>query len=58
LILAPYAVMDYLVAHEVAHRKQMNHGPKFWALCATLTKDVPTARDWLNNHGQELMVWR
>lgn len=58
LLLAPYAVMDYLVAHEVAHRKQMNHGPKFWALCATLTKDVPAARDWLNTHGQELMVWR
>lgn len=58
LILAPYGVMDYLVAHEVAHRKQMNHGPKFWALCATLTKDVQICRDWLNEHGQELMVWR
>lgn len=58
LILAPYSVMDYLVAHEVAHRKQMNHGPKFWALCATLTKDVQVCRDWLNDHGQELMVWR
>jgi predicted metal-dependent hydrolase len=57
LILAPYDVLDYLVAHEVAHRKQMNHGPKFWALCDTLARDMTASRRWLNDYGQTLMVW-
>ncbi|MFV0367272.1 MAG: M48 family metallopeptidase, partial [Hyphomicrobiaceae bacterium] len=32
LVLAPPLILDYVAAHEVAHLKEMNHGPKFWAL--------------------------
>ena len=32
LVFAPAEVLDYLVAHEVAHLVHMNHGPRFWAL--------------------------
>lgn len=55
LILAPESVMDYVVAHEVAHRVHMNHSRKFWALCASLTTDAAVSRKWLRKHGQELM---
>ncbi len=55
LILAPEAVMDYVVAHEVAHRIHMNHSKKFWALCATLTPDAAHSRRWLKTHGPRLM---
>ncbi|MEJ0043753.1 MAG: M48 family metallopeptidase [Rhizomicrobium sp.] len=41
LILAPDFVLDYVVAHEVAHLREMNHGPRFWKLVRTL---VPTSR--------------
>jgi predicted metal-dependent hydrolase len=58
LILAPYAVMDYLVAHEVAHRVHMNHGPAFWRLCASLTTNAKASRHWLNEHGKTLMAWK
>jgi predicted metal-dependent hydrolase len=57
LLLAPPEVMDYIVAHEVAHRVHMNHRKKFWDLCATLTdSDVTACRRWLRKQGQELMT--
>jgi hypothetical protein len=51
LILAPRNVLDYVVAHEVAHLKELNHGPRFWKLTAELTRDADGARAWLNEHG-------
>jgi predicted metal-dependent hydrolase len=54
LVLAPPRVLDYLVAHEVAHLKEMNHGSKFWALVERLDPDYEVARAWLNNSGVAL----
>ncbi len=54
LILAPENVLDYVVVHEVAHRAEMNHGPKFWALVRSLIEDAKTPRDWLRLHGTSL----
>lgn len=59
LILAPPEVLDYVVAHEVAHRVHMNHGVKFWRLCAELSAgDAGAARRWLRREGRQLMAWR
>ena len=57
LLLAPYAVMDYVVAHEVAHLRELNHSPRFWTAVATLCPDYRTHRTWLGAHGAELAVW-
>ena len=55
LILAPELVLDYVVAHEVAHLAEMNHGPRFWKLCARLADGDPeTARAWLRQNGHQL----
>ncbi|MEN8196555.1 MAG: SprT family zinc-dependent metalloprotease [Pseudomonadota bacterium] len=54
LILAPEIVLDYVVAHEVAHLVHMNHGEDFWALCATLTPRMEEAKTWLRRHGNQL----
>lgn len=54
LILAPDWVLDYVVAHEVAHLRHMNHGPRFWALCASLTEHCEPARAWLRENGRDL----
>ncbi len=51
LILAPDFVLDYVVAHEVAHMKEMNHGPRFWKLVEMLGADVKRAQRWLSEHG-------
>ena len=57
LILAPEAVLDYVVAHEVAHLRYMNHGPRFWAVVARLTPDAEGARAWLKAHGDTLLAY-
>jgi predicted metal-dependent hydrolase len=54
LILAPPRVLDYLAAHEVAHLREMNHGPKFWALVDRLDPDHRIARAWLSTAGVTL----
>lgn len=54
VILAPPPVLDYLAAHEVAHLKEMNHGPRFWALVAQLCPAHLEARAWLKRHGPAL----
>ncbi len=55
LILAPDFVRRATVAHEVAHRVHMNHGPAFHALTAKLFgSDPAAARRWLRTHGAAL----
>ena len=55
LLLAPGWVRRATVAHEVAHRVHMNHGPRFHALVAELFEADPTpARAWLRAHGATL----
>jgi predicted metal-dependent hydrolase len=55
LLLAPGFVRRATVAHEVAHRVHMNHGPAFHALAAALTGEDPApARAWLRRHGAAL----
>ena len=54
IAMAPPSVVNYLAAHEVAHLREMNHGPKFWALCKSLCPDMDEARAWLKTHGSSL----
>jgi predicted metal-dependent hydrolase len=57
LVFAPEAVIDYVVAHEVAHLVEMNHGPRFWRLVATLVPEVEKPRAWLRRHRLELLAY-
>jgi predicted metal-dependent hydrolase len=50
LVMAPEAVLHYVVAHEVAHLVEMNHGPRFWKLVDKLVPHVERHRDWLNDN--------
>ncbi len=55
LVMAPPWVLDYVTAHEVAHLREMNHGPAFWAHVETLTPGArEPARAWLRAHGPAL----
>lgn len=56
LLFAPQSVLDYVVAHEVAHLVHLNHSQRFWKVCQRLTGDTAGARRWLVRHGQTL--WR
>ena len=54
LIMAPPAVLDYVVAHEVAHLAELNHSPRFWAVVRRLCPDFEASRDWLRRNGAAL----
>ncbi|WP_353643926.1 M48 family metallopeptidase [Mesorhizobium sp. WSM2239] len=56
IMMAPPPVINYLVAHEVAHLKEMNHGPKFWKLCAELCPDTDRCKAWLKRNGGALQA--
>ena len=55
LILAPDFVRDYVVAHEVAHLREMNHSPRFWAHVEMLCPDRASAQAWLKRNGRDLL---
>ncbi len=57
LIMAPPIVLDYLAAHEVAHLKEMNHGPQFWRLVHRICPHTDEAEAWLKKHGSALHVF-
>lgn len=54
IVMAPPVVLDYLAAHEVAHLKEMNHSPRFWAHCHRLAPRAEEAKAWLKAHGRDL----
>ncbi|MGD9915246.1 MAG: M48 family metallopeptidase [Rhizobiaceae bacterium] len=56
IMMAPRPVINYLVAHEVAHLKEMNHGPKFWRLCEKLCPDTDVCKAWLKKNGAALQA--
>ena len=54
LVMAPAAVLDYVVAHEIAHLEVKNHGRRFWALVERLSPGFASARAWLRCNGARL----
>lgn len=51
LILMPPEILDYVVVHELAHRKQMNHSKLFWAEVERILPDYERRRRWLKENG-------
>jgi predicted metal-dependent hydrolase len=57
MVMAPPFVLDYLAAHEVAHRVEMNHSPRYWRVVASIFPEYEKAEAWLKRHGTELHRW-
>lgn len=55
LMLTPPEVIDYVVVHELCHRKEMNHSPAFWAEVENVLPNYKAAKKWLKDNGAELM---
>jgi predicted metal-dependent hydrolase len=58
LILLPPAIIDYVVAHELAHLKVPGHNPRFWWEVETALPDWAARRRWLNRYGGPFLLWR
>ncbi|MCB9497609.1 MAG: M48 family metallopeptidase [Fibrobacteria bacterium] len=54
LIKAPMFVIDYVIAHELAHLLEPNHTPRFWGLLRAHSSKLESAKAWLLENGQEL----
>jgi predicted metal-dependent hydrolase len=54
LIQAPVFVRDYIILHELAHRRQMNHSKKFWQEVGRLSPNYRQAEQWIKQHGKLL----
>lgn len=52
--LAPRFVLDYIIAHEVAHLQEMNHSERFWRVVGQLCDRRSDAEIWLRRHGSSL----
>jgi predicted metal-dependent hydrolase len=57
LIFAPEPVLEYVVAHEVAHLAEMNHGPRFWTLVESLAPGSAGPRAWLKQNRTRLLAY-
>ena len=58
LVLAPHDVLDYVVVHELCHLRVPNHSRQFWALVERHRPGWRQQRDWLRDHGPELLAFR
>ena len=58
LVLAPPEVLDYVVVHELCHVRVPNHSRQFWALVEQHRPSWRRQRDWLRDHGPELLAFR
>ncbi len=55
LMLAPEEVLDYVIIHELAHRKEMNHSKAFWNIVEAQMPDYKEKIRWLKENGDALM---
>jgi len=56
LMLCPPEIRDYVVVHELCHRKQMNHSPAFWAEVERVLPDYSKRKAWLKANGGALIA--
>ena len=56
LMLCPEEVRNYVVVHELCHRKELNHSARFWAEVERVLPDYKTSLRWLKKEGQDIIA--
>jgi hypothetical protein len=56
LVLLPPAIVDYVVVHELAHLRELNHGPRFWRLVEEIVPDYHARRAWLRGAARRYAI--
>ena len=55
LLCMPQEILDYVIVHELCHRKEMNHSVRFWAEVEKILPDYREKRRWLKENGGVLV---
>ena len=56
LALVPPEVLDYVVVHELCHRKELNHSDRFWNEVGKILPDYKDRKKWLKDNGSNLIA--
>ncbi|OEF97404.1 M48 family metallopeptidase [Desulfuribacillus alkaliarsenatis] len=56
LMMAPITIIDYVIVHELAHLKHLNHSKDFWYLVQSILPDHKERRNWLKLNGATLTI--
>lgn len=56
LMLVPEDIMDYVIIHELCHRKEMNHSKNFWKEVENILPDYKEKRKWLRDNGASVIA--
>ena len=48
-------IIDYVVIHELSHRIEMNHSPRFWSIVENVLPNYRVQRKWLKENGYKLI---
>lgn len=51
LLFAPFDVIDYVIVHELAHLKELNHSPRFWSIVSAIMPNYKDKEKWLKENG-------
>lgn len=54
VLLLPKPIREYIIVHELAHLKEMNHSARFWNLVASALPNYKAAEDWLKQSGNSV----
>lgn len=56
IVMAPHAIVDYVVVHELCHLKHFNHGRDYWKQVRRIMPDCDEHRNWLKENGGHLLL--
>lgn len=56
IIMAPQPIVDYVVVHELCHRLEHNHSPRYWRHVQNIIPDFKDRRSWLKTNGSALII--
>jgi len=56
LLLAPPEILDYVIIHELAHLRELNHSGEFWRLVESRCPYFREAKKWLRDNGHTLTI--
>lgn len=57
IIMLPVEIIDYIIVHELAHLKKMNHSASFWTEVEKIMPEYRECQNWLNKHGKEYEIF-